>query len=86
MSELTIVKHDVSGMLKRLDEDGGPSFLAVVAMSGVVLIFVFLGALLLVGLEGRGMMPNTNKPDLEPTSMLVMPTAHRLPSINSIPG
>lgn len=73
-------------MLKRLDKDGGPSFLAVVALCGIVLIFVFLGALLLVGLEGGGILPSIHKTDLEPTSMLVMPTAHCLPSINSIPG
>jgi hypothetical protein len=82
MGELIIVKHDISEMLKhlyvkRLDEEEGPSFPAVVALSGVVLVLVFLGALLLVGVEGSGMLPNIHRPDLEPTSMLVMPASAR---------
>jgi hypothetical protein len=73
MRQLNLTKHTLHETLSRLDEDEGRSFLAVVAMSGVVLVFVFFGALLVLGLAGSGILPNIHKPDLESTSMLVMP-------------
>jgi hypothetical protein len=89
MSDFKITKddlHHLPELLKRLDKRGEPSFLAVVALSGVVLICVFLGAVLIVGASGTRILPNIHKPDYEPTSMLVMPVAHNLPGRSGIAG
>lgn len=72
MSELQKVDERSSYMEDRLYPKE-PSFLAVVAISGVVLFFIFLGAMVLVDVAGSHMLPNYRKPDYEPTSMLVMP-------------
>ncbi|HTV06297.1 MAG TPA: hypothetical protein VME86_13085, partial [Acidobacteriaceae bacterium] len=75
MSDFKITRgdlHHLPELLNRLDARGEPSFLAVVALSGVVLICVFLGALLIVGASGTRILPDIHRPDYEPTSMLVM--------------
>jgi hypothetical protein len=72
MTELLKANEQYTGMETR-HYAKEPSFLAVVAMSGVVLILLFVGIVLLLSTTGAEILPNIHKPDSEPTSMLVMP-------------
>ena len=71
--------HHLPELLHRLDKAEEPSFLAVVALSGVALICLFVGALLLVGIAGQKMLPQIHRTDYESTSTLVMPARTTLP-------
>jgi hypothetical protein len=51
----------------------GPNFLLIVALAGVVLILLFIGAYFLVGGHGAKMLPHAHRRDAEPTSQVVMP-------------
>lgn len=78
MSDFKLTKddlHHLPELFKRLDEDEGPSFLAVVLMSGAVLICLLLIAVAFLGISSTGILPNIHKPDYTPTSKLVIPAA-----------
>lgn len=61
----------------------GPNFGVVVALSGVVLIVIFIVAYFFVKGHGSGMLPRAHPRKAEPTSRLVQPAvnaveAHRI--------
>lgn len=65
--------HHPRQLIQRLDHAEEPSFLAIVLLSAVVLIFLLIGELLFVGIGGRRLVPGATGGDLEPNSMLVVP-------------
>lgn len=76
MSDFKVTKDDLhhpAELLHRLDREEGPSFLAIVLLSAVVLIFLLISELLFVGVAGRKVVPGATGGDLEPNSMLVVP-------------
>jgi hypothetical protein len=56
-----------------------PNFAAVVFMSAIVLLVVFIGAWLFVMHDGKKVLPNTH-PDPEPASYLSVPGPHVTPA------
>lgn len=76
MSDFKVTKddlHHLPELIKWLDENEGPSFLVVVMLTGFALVCLLLVAVLVLGIASTGILPNTQKPDYTPTSMLVMP-------------
>jgi hypothetical protein len=51
----------------------GPNFLLIVALAGVILLLLFIGAYFLVGRHGARLLPRAHRRDAEPTSYLVQP-------------
>ena len=87
MSDFKITKddlHHLPELIHRLDEDEGPSFLAVVMLTGVSLICLLVIAVVIVGTSGTGILPDIHVPGYKSTSMLVMPGAHNLSGVNGI--
>ena len=86
MSDFKITKdglHHLPELIEKLDENEESSFLAVVLLSGAILVLLLLVAVLFLGISSAGILPNTHTPNSEPTSMLVMPAAH-LPGAHGI--
>ncbi|HUY81038.1 MAG TPA: hypothetical protein VMU92_04885 [Acidobacteriaceae bacterium] len=86
MSDFKLTKddlHHLPQLIHRLDESEETSFLAVVLLSGFTLIFLLVVAVLILGISSPRILPNTDTPSHEPTSMLVMPAA-QLPAIHGI--
>lgn len=80
MSDFKITKddlHHLPELLERLDHAEEPSFLAVVMLSGVVLVCLFVGAVLIVSAASTRILPDIHKPDYGPTStsMVEMPAS-----------
>jgi hypothetical protein len=53
-----------------------PSFLAVVILSGVVLVIFFVAAYFFVASDGIKLLPGVQPRNAEPTSQLVLPAPH----------
>lgn len=88
MSDFKVTKddlHHLPELIHRLDENEGPSFLAVVMLSGFALVCLLVVAVVIVGISSTGILPSTHKPDYAPTSMLVMP-ATQLSGGHGIPA
>lgn len=80
MSDFKITKddlHHLPELFHRLDENEGPSFFAVVMLSGIALVCLLVVAVVIVGFSSTKILPNTYTPDYTPTSMLVMPAAQQ---------
>jgi len=54
----------------------GPNFPLIVALAGVILLLLFIGAYFLVSGHGAKMLPRAHRRDAEPTSYLLLPARH----------